>query len=75
MTRSRELSRPHLCITEDEVSLEWWCEHRHLAVFIEPGRKVTAIKSWGPNIHTEMEEATLTKPQDLHDALDWLENG
>lgn len=56
---------------EDEISLEWWNGKRHLSIYIS-ATSVEALKVWGSNIVTEMEDVTIDGPVTLIELWKWL---
>jgi len=54
--RERPWIQPHVSSDEEgNISFEWWCKPRKLTVYVMPGN-TEAIKVWGLDINTEMEE-------------------
>lgn len=58
---------------EDEILLEWWKNRRHLSLYISAD-SVEALKVWGPNIVTEMEDVTVDEPMMLVELWKWLDS-
>lgn len=56
---------------DDEVAavFEWWCGNRKLTLYLRPEY---LLKSWGPNIESDMEEFTSPSPWEIRNAFDWL---
>lgn len=64
---------PHVTWTlEGEVLLEWWKTNRHLSLYIS-SESVEALKVWGPNIVSEMEDVTVVGSMDLVELWKWLD--
>lgn len=63
---------PHISVDEDEATFEWWKEERQLAVFVQRSGEVLAIKSWGTNVHSQMEEVQAPTPSELRGLWAWL---
>lgn len=67
---------PHVGADEHgSVSLEWWYESRKLTLFVELGGDVTFLKSWGDNIHQDMEDGMIDSTDDFARLSRWLYQG
>ena len=66
------LATPDAVSREDgHVVLEWWRGERRVALWAGSGGAY-AIKSWGSNIHQDMEGKTVSSGEDLAHHLRWL---
>ncbi len=56
-----EWQKPHISSSEDgEVVFEWWNGSRKLTIYVGP-RELTYIKSWGPNVQSDMEDGEVSE--------------
>ena len=70
---SNSLSDPFITAeSENEICMEWWNKDRKLTIFIEED-SLSYLKSWGPDINTEMQDDLLTS-NSLFDCAIWLGN-
>jgi prevent-host-death family protein len=64
---------PHVGADEyGSVSLEWWYETRKMTLFIESAGQIRFLKSWGSNIHSEMEDGTIKTVDEFVQLSKWL---
>jgi len=57
---------------DGQVVLEWVAGPRRLSVFATDDA-ITYVKSWGTNIHSDMEDGALASDEELRDLLRWLD--
>lgn len=62
----------HVTLQDDQVVFEWWCKERALNLYC-PLNAMEGFKSWGSNIHTEMEDVDKIDPTIMIELSDWLE--
>jgi len=56
---------------EGELVLEWWADPRKVTLYItEEG--MSFVKSWGVNIHSEMEDGSISCVEDILPLWKWL---
>jgi hypothetical protein len=56
---------------EGEVVLQWWNDPKRLTVYLS-AHEATFIKSWGPNIETEMEDGSAASATSRLRLWEWL---
>lgn len=62
---------PHISANEDgEIVFEWWNGNRKLTIYVGP-RQLMYIKSWGPHVVLDMEDAVLLD-NDIPAMWGWL---
>ena len=70
---SKAGKRAHRVETVDgEICLEWWCGSRKLTLYIEGPETVSFIKSWGPDMVTEMQDGHLSNLNNIKVLMRWL---
>ena len=62
---------PHVAGSDDEISFEWWKDSRNLTVFVR-GYSVEVLKTWGTNIHNDMETRIILNADDAVAVWRWL---
>lgn len=70
--KSRGWVEPHITASEDgDVLFEWWNSDKGLSIYISE-IEVSYIKDWGVNIQDEMEDGTLSTPEDIRELWAWM---
>ncbi len=64
--------QPHVTSSaEGEVVLQWWNDPKRLTIYFS-AHEATYIKSWGPDIVTEMEDGDAASATSRADLWSWL---
>lgn len=64
---------PHVGADEEGIAtLEWWCCDRKLTMYWHGKPTEALLKSWGPNIETQMEFVSVADANAVKAAFDWL---
>lgn len=64
---------PHIGVDESSsVILEWWFNERKLTLYVETNGDVSFLKSWGSNIHTQMEDGMVDSIDEFVRLSKWL---
>jgi hypothetical protein len=64
--------QPHVTSSaEGEIVLQWWNDPKRLTIYFS-AHEVTYIKSWGPDIETEMEDGDAASATSRARLWEWL---
>ena len=67
-----EIGKPLVSADSDgTIVLQWFSSSKRVTVSVD-GSEVLAIRSWGPNIHTQMDDHEIQTPSALLADLEWL---
>lgn len=67
--------KPHITSDDTTISLEWWKGTRGLLVNfkeIDDNFRVSCLRVWGVNIHTQMSEKVIDSLDDFEPEWAWL---
>ena len=57
------------------ATLEWWNGERKLTLYTVSVPHEALLKSWGPNMHSDMEFVSVLDATAVREAFQWLANG
>lgn len=63
-------TRPN--IHESSNVYEWWNGNRKITIYITGKGESDYVKIWGSNIHTEMDDGSITTIEELETLWRWL---
>lgn len=56
----------------DCATMEWWIGTRKLTLYTVGHPRESLLKSWGPNVHSDMEFVSLMDSCAVRKAFEWL---
>ena len=78
VTRAGKLAGlwPHLGADDRGcATMEWWRGERKLTLYTVSIPHEALLKSWGPNMHSDMEFVSVLDSTAVREAFKWLANG